>query len=402
MDRVIIGFAMAGGMSDSLHLSASMAGLAAGVFFCGYLLLQVPAGHIAEHGSAKRYIVGAILAWGSICIATSFVQNIWQLFVARFLLGVAEGGVYPALLTVIAHWFPRRELGRANALFLMSLPLSTLFTNPLAGWIVSAHGWRWLFLGEGLVSLVLIAIWLPMISDHPENAKWISREEKEYLVAALSAEKKSNSSRRNNDEGEPRNRYRQLFRDRNLWLLIGLLVCYTTGQYGYSIWLPTLVEHLTKQSLSAVGWLTTLPYLAAIVGLYLVGTGSDKTRNRRLWTSLSLVGFGFFLWSSTLFPRHIWISFGLLVVTGLFTKSMQAPFWAMTPLLVPAGSAGAARGIINALGNVGGLLGPAMVGWLTSSTGSMTFGIYGLALSLLLGASLTMLLPGATAGKTSG
>jgi MFS family permease len=401
MDRMNISFAMAGGMNQSLGLSMTASGLAAGIFFFGYMLLQVPAGHIAEHSSAKRYILWTILAWGSISILTACVQNAWQLFAMRFLLGVAEGGVYPALLTIIANWFPTKELGRANALFLMSLPLSTLITNPISGWIVANFDWRWLFIMEGAVSLSLICIWLPLISDHPEEAKWISKEEKEYLQTTLRAEKAaSHNAFKRADRGEYS--YRRLFKDNNLWLLIALLICYTTGQYGYTIWLPTLVMNLTNQSLTTVGWLTTLPFVSALGGLYLFGHLSDKTRNRRLCTSLSLAGFGVFFWFATLFPHHMWLSFALLVLTGVFTKSMQGPFWAIPPLLFPPGLSGGARGTINALGNLGGFLGPALVGWLTTKTGNMRVGIYGLATSLLIGAALTMLLPPVTAGEETG
>jgi MFS family permease len=398
MDRMNISFAMAGGMNKSLGLSMTTAGLAAGIFFFGYTLLQVPAGHIAEHGSAKKYILWTILAWGSISFLTAFVHNAWQLFVMRFLLGVAEGGVYPALLTVIGNWFPTKELGRANALFLMSLPLSTVVTNPVSGWIVANFNWRWLFIIEGVVSLALICIWMPLISDHPEEAKWISKEEKEYLQATLAAERAERQStfRAANNA---RYSYGQLLADKNLWLLVALLICYTTGQYGFAIWLPTLVKNLTNQSLTTVGWLTALPFLSALAGLYLFGAISDKTRNPRLCTALSLAGFAFCFWFSTLFPQHIWLSFALLVLTGVFTKSMQAPFWVIPPLLFPPGLAGGSRGIINALGNLGGFLGPALVGWLTTRTGSMRAGIYGLAASLLLGTALTMLLPRVTAGK---
>lgn len=398
MDRMNISFAMAGGMNESLGLSMTTSGLAAGVFFFGYMLLQVPAGHIAEHGSAKKYILWTILAWGSISLLTAFVQNAWQLFAVRFLLGVAEGGVYPALLTIIANWFPTRELGRANALFLMSLPLSTLITNPVSGWIVANYDWRWLFITEGVVSLLLICIWLPLISDHPEAAKWISPEERDYLQTTL-AEEEAQRQASFKATSHAKYSYAQLFADKNLWILIALLVCYTTGQYGYTIWLPTLVRNLTSQNLTTVGWLTSLPFVSALAGLYLFGAISDKTRNRRLCTALSLVGFGGCFWFSTLFPRHIWFSFALLVLTGVFTKSMQAPFWAIPPLLFHPGLSGGARGVINALGNFGGFLGPALVGWLATRTGNMTTGIYSLAFFLLLGAALTMLLPRVTAGK---
>lgn len=390
MDRMNISFAIAGGMNKSLGLSPAAAGMAAGVFFFGYVLLQVPAGHISEHGSAKKYILWTILAWGSISLLTALVQNAWQLFAMRFLLGVAEGGLYPSLLTVIANWFPRRELGRANAFFLMSLPLSTLFTNPVSGWIVNNFSWRWLFAVEGCVSLSLIAIWLPLISDRPENASWISEEEKNYLVATLAAEKERGpgSSTTWDVQG-----YWRLLADRNLWLLVALLICYTSGQYGFSIWLPSLVKTLTGQNLTTVGWLSSLPYLTALGGLYFFGALTDRTRNPRFCTVLSLVGFGLCFWLATLFPRHAWISVALLVLTGCFTKAMQAPFWVMPPLLFRSGLSGGSRGIINALGNLGGFLGPSLMGWLAGKTGDLRFGILGLSLLLVLSAGFTALLP---------
>ena len=391
MDRMNISFAIAGGMNRSLGLSPTAAGMAAGVFFFGYPLLQVPAGHISEHGSARKYILWTILAWGGISLLTALVQNAWELYVMRFLLGLAEGGLYPSLLTVIANWFPRKELGRANAFFLMSLPLSTLFTNPISGWIVNNFSWRWLFAVEGCISLALIAVWLPLISDRPEDASWISDEEKDYLVTTLAAEKSSNS-----DVTRDIRAYRRLLRDKNLWLLIALLICYTSGQYGFSIWLPTLVKSLTGQNLTTVGWLTALPYLTALGGLYLFGVWNDMTSNPKLCTVLSLIGFGLCFWLATLFPLHPWVCVALLVLTGFFTKAMQAPFWVFPPLLFPPGLCGGSRGIINALGNLGGFLGPSLMGWLAAKTGNLRLGILGLSLLLALSAGFTALLPRVT------
>jgi MFS family permease len=391
MDRMNISFAIAGGMNRSLGLSPTAAGMAAGVFFFGYTLLQLPAGHISEHGSARKYILWTILAWGGMSLLTALVQNAWELYVMRFLLGLAEGGLYPSLLTVIANWFPRKELGRANAFFLMSLPLSTLFTNPISGWIVNNFSWRWLFAVEGCISLALIAVWLPLISDRPEDASWISDEEKDYLVTTLAAEKGSNS-----DVTRDIRAYERLLKDKNLWLLIALLICYTSGQYGFSIWLPTLVKSLTGQNLTTVGWLTALPYLTALGGLYLFGALNDMTRNPKLCTVLSLIGFGLCFWLATLFPLHPWVSVALLVVTGFFTKAMQAPFWVFPPLLFPPGLCGGSRGIINALGNLGGFLGPSLMGWLAAKTGDLRLGILGLSLLLALSAGFTALLPRVT------
>jgi len=279
----------------------------------------------------------------------------------------------------------------------MSLPISTVITNPVSGWIITNFDWRWLFIMEGAVSIALIFIWLPLISDRPEEAKWISKEEKEYLVTTINAEKAEREAAFNT-AGHAKWTYSQLFADKHLWLMVFMYMCYTTGQYGYTLWLPTLLKNLTKMSLTNVGWLTSLPFVAALAGLYLFGALSDKSGNRRLHTALSIGGFGVFFWVATLFPGQIWLSYGMLVVTGIFTKSMQSPFWAMPALVFPPGVSGGARGVINALGNLGGFIGPFLVGWITSMTGNMTYGIYALVGSLLLGATLTMFMPKVTAG----
>jgi sugar phosphate permease len=399
MDRMNISFAMAGGMNEQLGLSMAASGLAAGIFFWGYMVLQVPGGHIAEHGSAKKFIMWTIIAWGGLSTLTGFVQNSWQLLVMRFLLGVAEGGVYPAILVVVGKWFPKKELGRANALFLMSLPLSAVLTNPVSGWIVTHYNWRWLFFCEGAVSLLLIFIWMPLISDRPEEAKWISKEEKEYLLTTLAREKVEAQAVFQAKAGvQVKWTYKELLANKNLWLMVLVYNCYTTGQYGYSLWLPTLLKKLTKMSLTNVGWMTSLPFVVALGGLYMMGALSDRKGNRRLYTSLSLLGFGVVFWLATRFPAHIWVCFGLLVLTGLFTKSMQSTFWAMPAIVFPPGVAGGSRGVINAIGNVGGFLGPVLVGWFTTRTGNMNYGIYSLVVILIFGGGVTMLLPKVTAG----
>jgi MFS family permease len=397
MDRVNIGFAMAGGMNEALKMSAAVSGLAAGMFFWGYLVLQIPGGHIAEHGSAKKFITCTIVGWGVFSFLTGFVHTSGQLIVMRFLLGAAEGGVYPAILVVIGKWFPQKELGRANGLFLISLPLSAALTNPISGFIVSHYGWRGLFFFEGVVSLSLIAIWHPLISDRPEEAKWISPEEKEFLLTTLAAEKaKAIANMKVNEDVKWS--YRQLFTNKNIWVMAILYVCYTAGTYGYLIWLPTLLKLLMKMSLTSVGWLSAVPLAAAVVGVYWFGALSDRKGNRRIWCANALWGFGIAFWVATLFPKHIWISYVLIIVTGLLSKAMQSPCWSMPALVFPPGVAGGARGIINGIGNLGGFLGPFLVGWFTTRTGNMNYGIYSLTVILIIGGCVTMLMPKVTAG----
>ena len=154
MDRVNIAFAMPGGMDADLGISATMAGLAGGIFFIGYLFLQVPGGKIAVHGSGKKFIGWSLVAWAVISVLTGLITNQYQLLALRFLLGVAEGGMLPVVLTMISNWFPDAERGRANAIVIMFVPIAGIITAPLSGWIITVLDWRWLFIIEGLFSLV--------------------------------------------------------------------------------------------------------------------------------------------------------------------------------------------------------------------------------------------------------
>lgn len=397
MDRVNIGFAMAAGMNKDLGISSTNAGLAAGIFFWGYLLLQIPGGHIAEHGSAKKFIASTILAWGVISFLTGFVQNDWELYGMRFLLGVAEGGVYPAILVVVGKWFPRNEIGRANALFLISLPLSAVLTNPISGFVVDQYGWRALFYFEGVVSLALLLIWWPLTSDDPATAKWLSSEEREYLQTALAQDRAAKEADFLKADGSSKGTYRQLLLDKNLWIMSIIFCCFLTGSYGYLIWLPTLLKELMKTSLSSVGWLSVPPLTAAVIGLYWFGALSDRKGNRRGWCAIALGGFGIAFGLAALVPDLKWVSFLLIVVTGLLSKANSGPYWSMPALIFPPGVAGGARGIINGLGNLGGFVGPLLVGWLTTLTGTTSAGIYALAVILIIGGLACRLLPEATA-----
>jgi len=397
MDRVNIGFAMAGGMNEALHLSLLTSGIAAGIFFLGYLVLQLPGGHLAEHGSAKRFIEWSIVAWAGISFLTGFVRSGWELLSMRFLLGVAEGGAYPAILVLIGNWFPQEELGRANGLFLVSLPLSAAISNPLSGWVVANYSWRGLFFFEGLVALVLLFLWTPLISDRPEEAKWLTNEEREYLLRVLGDEKHAKAQA--GSKGNSARSYVQLLKHKQLQLMVAIYLCYSTAAYGYLFWLPTIVKTLTRMSLTRVGWLSAAPLLASVVGVYGFGALSDRQGNRRRYCVMAMAGFGICFWSTTWFPAHLWLSYALLVVAGMFSKGMMSPFWSMPSVLFPSGVSGGARGIINGIGNMGGFAGPVLVGWLAHWASSVQSSAAAVCAVSVAGAGISMLLPEATAGR---
>ena len=392
MDRTNIGFAMAGGMNRDLALTAEVSGLAAGIFFIGYVILQVPGGHWAEHRSAKQFIGVSILAWGGLSILCGFAQNATELLILRFLVGVAEGGVWPAMLVILSHWFPNEERGRANAYFIMNVAIASIITGPLSGWIISNFGWRWVFVGEGLLSLALILIWYPLISDSPATATWISPEERAYLTQRLSAEQKQMHAKGAVSYGA-------VFSDPNLYKLILLYLFYQVGIYGFALWLPTLLKELTNTGMTSVGLLSMFPYIVMIFGLFAFAQLSDRSGNRRLYTALPILGFAVCLLLSTLLKNDIWLSFGFLVACGLFMQSASSIFWTIPPLLFPAEVAGGVRGIVNALGNLGGFVGPFAVGWLRTRFHSYDLGVYFLVGMLAVGFLIALSLPEKTAGR---
>lgn len=387
MDRVNIAFAMPGGMDQDLGITATMAGLAGGIFFLGYLFLQVPGGKIAVHGSGKKFIGWSLVAWAVISVFTGLVTNHYQLLALRFLLGVAEGGMLPVVLTMISNWFPDAERGRANAIVIMFVPIAGIITAPLSGWIITALDWRWLFIIEGLLSLVVLVIWALTVYDRPQEARWISDAEKKYLMETLAAEQRAIAGKTTVNAS-----LGAVLSDRTMWQLIALNFFYQTGIYGYTLWLPTILKELTHTSMGQVGMLAILPYVGAIAGMFLFSSLSDRTGKRKLFVSLPLIGFATCMFLSVVLKESVWLSYTALVGCGFFLQSAAGVFWTIPARLFSAEMAGGARGVINALGNLGGFCGPYAVGVLITLY-SKDAGVYCLAISLAIAALMALLLP---------
>lgn len=387
MDRVNIAFAMPGGMDSDLGISATMAGLAGGIFFIGYLFLQVPGGKIAVHGSGKKFIGWSLVAWVIISILTGLITNQYQLLFLRFALGVAEGGMLPVVLTMISNWFPDAERGRANAIVIMFVPIAGIITAPLSGWIISAMDWRWLFIIEGLLSAVVLVLWSLTVCDRPQEARWIDEREKKWLIDTLNAEQKQLAKTAVKNAS-----LSAVLSDRTMWQLIALNFFYQTGIYGYTLWLPTILKELTHSTMGQVGMLAILPYVGAMAGMFIFSSLSDRTGKRKLFVALPLMGFAFCMFMSVVLKEHIWLSYAALVGCGVFLQSAAGVFWTIPARLFSAEMAGGARGVINALGNLGGFCGPYAVGLLITFY-SKDAGVYCLAVSLAIASLLALMLP---------
>lgn len=369
-------------MSMDLHMTPSQAGSAAGVFFWGYLLLQIPGGYLAERWSAKRVVGILLAAWGIVAVATAFVhtgQGFWWM---RLLLGVAEGGVWPAVLVLLANWFPSPERARANAYWMLCLPLAVVLSSPLSGWILGRWNWRVLLAVEGLFPLIWLVLWLALIKDKPSQAKWISREEREFLETTLAAEKAARAPK----SGAGAKQYWRL-----VVLMVVIYFLVNFGNYGYLFWLPSAIEHAHKVSNLREGFLFALPYAITAVGMVLISRHSDKTRERRGHVAWALVGGGIFMLASVFTSGSApLLSFLLIVVVGAGTYGMLAPFWAVPTENLPEGVAGPSMGIINALGNLGGFFGPLVVGYLRQRTGGFVESFATLGIGWLVAAALAL------------
>ena len=266
MDRVNISFALPGGMEADLGITSQMAGVASGIFFIGYLFLQIPGGRIAVNGSGKKFIAWSLVAWAIVSVATGFVTHQYQLLVLRFILGVSEGGMLPVVLTMVSNWFPEKELGRANAFVMMFAPLGGMLTAPVSGAIIAALDWRWLFIIEGLLSLVVLVVWWFMISDRPQEAHWLPARERDYLVTTLAAERAAKQA----EAPVSKAPVKDVFGNAGLMKLVILNFFYQTGDYGYTLWLPTILKGLTGGNMASVGFLAVLPFVAALAGIYVI------------------------------------------------------------------------------------------------------------------------------------
>ncbi|WP_445183517.1 MFS transporter [Pseudonocardia sp. Cha107L01] len=375
MDRTNIGFAFSG-MGHDLHIDKAQQGLAGGIFFIGYLFLQIPGGHLAERWSAKKFVGIMILIWGVFAVLSGLVQNFTQLLVVRFLLGIAEGGIWPAILVLISHWFPVRERARAYGVWMMNIAISSIITAPLSGWILSVSDWRWLFIVEGIFPFIIAPLWFGLVADRPSQAKWVSAPERQYIENALAEE---------NADAPESAPFADVFRSGMVWRLVVVYFLIQVGFYGLNLWLPTLVKNTTGGSSVLVGVVTAIPYIFAIVGLYLNARAADHNGRYAFHVLLPMAIASVTLVASVALGNIAWLSIVLISFAMGGALAYDGPFWASASRAMPMALAGGAMGLINALGNLGGFLGPYIGGVLQVASGGSF-----LSTSVVLGVALLL------------
>jgi MFS family permease len=384
VDRTNISLALPS-ISHELHMNPEQAGSAAGVFFWGYLLLQIPGGHLAEHWSAKRFISILLVCWGLAAVACGLVHTWREFWVMRLVLGIAEGGVWPATLVLLAHWFPRAERARANAYWMLCLPTAVVISSPVSGWILGRWGWRVMLVSEGAIPFVWLIIWIIFIADRPHQADWISAEEREFLENTLERE----GAELDFQAPEP---YLKLLLRPQVLLLVLIYFLVNSGNYGYLFWLPSALHSEKRLSDLVVGILFAIPFIVTGIGMVLISRHSDKVHERRRHVARALAWGGVFLLASVLLSPHSFaLSFLAITLVGAGSFGSLGPFWAIPSETLPRSVSGSAMGLINALGNLGGYFGPVIVGYLNKRTGNFVYGFAALGAGFILGAMLTSL-----------
>ncbi len=383
LDRANFGFASAAGINQDLGISKGLSSLIGALFFLGYFFFQIPGAIYAERRSVKKLVFWSLILWGGCAALTGMVSNIASLMVIRFVLGVVEAAVMPAMLIFISNWFTKSERSRANTFLILGNPVTVLWMSVVSGYLIHAFGWREMFIIEGIPAVIWAFCWWVLAKDKPAQAGWLSADEKQALQQQLDEEQKGIKAVRN---------YGEAFRSRNVILLCVQYFAWSIGVYGFVLWLPSILRSGMQMGMVEAGWLSAVPYLAATIAMIVVSWASDKMQNRKLFVwPLLLIGAVAFFGSYAVGANHFWISYGLLVIAGAAMYAPYGPFFAIVPELLPKNVAGGAMALINSMGALGSFVGSYVVGYLNGATGSPAASYMFMAIALVVAVVLTLI-----------
>ncbi len=390
LDRVNVGFAKLQ-MSADLGFSETVYGIGAGIFFIGYFFFEVPSNLLLQKFGARIWIARIMLMWGVISMATSLVQSAHWFYAARFVLGLAEAGFFPGVIFYLTYWYTQKHRARMVAGFMTAIAVAGVIGGPLSGWIMQAFagkqglaGWQWLFILEGLPSLVVGIFVLFFLDNGPSDARWLSPEEKEILLKRLEEEQRQKETR------EHGRTLGDAFRSGKVWVLSAVYFGAVMGLYGMSFWLPQIVKDMGVQSTAMIGLITAIPWAIAAVAMILAGRHSDKTQERRWHIALAALAgaIGFVL--SALLGGSAVASLAALTLAITGVMCLLSTFWALPTALLSGTGAAAGIALINSVGNLAGHVSPSVVGWIKDVTGQMTWGMYVLAASMAMSCVLVL------------
>jgi MFS transporter, ACS family, tartrate transporter len=388
LDRMNVG-AAALQMPKDLGFNDGVVGLGAGMFFIGYLVLEIPGALIAEKWSARKWIARIMISWGLITALMAFIQTSREFYWVRFLVGAAEAGFLPAVIVYVSHWFRYRDRARAIAVFYAANPLSYVIGSPLAGVLLGLtwlglRGWRWLFILEGLPAVVFGVVTLFYLTDWPRQATWLTADGREWITDELEKEKEAKK------KGGAYSIWEAL-RQRDVALLTLSYFGATTGGYGISFWLPSILKRMSGASDLRVTLLAALPYVAGFAAQQWNSWHSDRAGERRWHAAAAIFLCGVTLLLAVIFGSNLTAAMGLFILVGAFYFAYHPCFWAVPSAFLSESAAAAAIGLINSVGNLGGFFGPLIMGYLVHRTQSFKVGLFYMVANLCLSGVLMLM-----------
>ena len=365
LDRANVGFAGLQ-MTKELGFSDAVFGFGGGVFFIGYFLLEIPGTVLVEVWSARKWIARIMISWGILASATAWIHTAHQFYWIRFFLGMAEAGFFPGIVVYLSHWYRPEDRSRAVAMFMAAIPSSQVVSGPLSALLLKVHwlglgGWRWLLMLEGIPAVILGVVTIFYLTDRPEQARWLTQEQKDWLAGELEKERANKVSHLS---------VWQAMRSRNVLLLAAILLCGLTPNYGLSLWMPKLVQRISSLDNSMVSLVAAIPYLVSVPLMLFTGWSSDRTGEKKWHTIIPRLLSGAALGLCYFTLDNVWLSVFLLSLAVIGFYCAHPGFWPMPGMLLGRTAAAASIGLINSFGNLGGFIGPYVIGYLTERNGN--------------------------------
>ena len=389
LDRANVAFAKLP-MTADLHFSDSVFGLGAGLFFLGYVILEIPSALIAERWSARLWLSRILITWGALTVLVGYVRTPMEFYVTRFLLGLAEAGFFPVVIVYLSHWFPAPTRARAFSGLILAVPVSFVLGAPLSAACLSINwfglpGWRWIFILQGLPAILLGFVTPFYMTDRPHQAKWLSTEERDWLSSELQRELLL--KQQHGHTGILR-----ALGSRRV-LILGFALCLIVlASYGYIFWLPTTIKQHSGRSTVESTLFATLPFIVAALMVRPAARSSDRRDERRLHTAIPLIVAGVAFSISAVPNQPFPAVMFWLCVTGMCLWAWSPPFWVLPTLTLGESAAAASIGLINSIGNIGGFLGPLMVGYIVTSGRPLSVAVLFLSACFVLAGALILLL----------
>jgi D-galactonate transporter len=386
LDRVNVGFAKLQMLKD-LSLSDAAFATGAGIFFIGYFFFEVPSNILLKKYGARTWIARIMVSWGIISSAMLFVKGEWSFYAMRFLLGIAEAGFFPGIIFYLTLWYPSKHRSTRTAWFVAAIAVSGVIGNPISGWIMdvlSGHmgmaGWQWLFLFEGVPSII-VGVWVIFYLDSSiQEAKWLNAAQKEVLVRNLEAE----------DKHKHEVSVVDAFKSGKVYVLAAIYFTLMIGLYGIAFWLPTIVKAFGVKGYLQVGLITAIPYGVAVIGMILLSRSSDRTGERRLHYVFNVTAGGIGLILSGIFAGNPVLAVLFLSIATLGVIGSMPLFWPIPSAFLAGTAAAAGIGIVNSVGNLGGYVGPNVPIWAKQFSNDPSAALYIIAGILFIGALLTL------------